>query len=436
MENDVIAIRGDGVSGVYFRDGSGAARATILVDCRTLQVKEGKREETERVLTSVTVELAGQTVAAALVSKGNDYVGTFSAKIDISGVAGALNGRVVTRGVSRTIPDEPVNPPIPDREWSSEWPFTATVVADLVGPTVTVRGLEAQHSSAAQQVVRLDVTDTGAGLRSATWEIAEVGGRPLGQDVLGFRADVDWWVVTGNPRDVPSPAELDVTIRAHDAAQPNGNVTAVALTLRDAVAPAVQIDTPVPDAEISNDGSGAAVEVTGTVADDWSGVARLEIALDDGPWIDLRPRMTVVTSARWTHTFHIPDFGRHRVAVQAWDVAGNLAPPVVREFEIAAPLAGVAQRDPFGLGSYLADLLDFAGRTVDVPRNPVATLTEQARRRLLAVEIGRIFRQPVLRVAGPRTRVPALRATTSAPGSRSSSGSWTPPTPTSSRTGP
>lgn len=393
MLPDIMAIRGDGIGSAFFRDGSGGARCVISADCPEEQVQEKQRVTKTRSLGSVTVELAGQSVGATTVSGG-----TYSATFNVATVAGDLAGVVIATGEETTDYNN-TNPPRSETvPWTTRMSFTAKVVADLTGPTIAETSRVAQDNTRAGQQVALSVTDAGAGVRVTGWEIPGVGGRPLSPEGAGYRADVDWHTVTGNPRTVPAPAELPVTIRARDAARPNGNGTTIEFTLRDSVAPNIQIDTPASD-ELPNDGDGATVPVRGRVTDAWSGVAGLEIALDARPFVDLRPGLPVVTTASWEHTFRIADFGHHRVTVRARDAAGNVS-EVVREFEIAAPLVAVEGRDPFGFGSYLADLLDFAGRTIEVPGNPAAVLTASARRRRLAVDIGRIFHRPVLAVEG------------------------------------
>jgi len=405
MEDDVIAVRGDGVATAFFRDGSGTARLSIFADCRTAQ-KSSENSPAEsmdisRVLQSVTVELAGQETGATSTPLGTDMA-TYSALIDVGGVAGALTGRVVATGVENTrVTSNSTGAETLDTEdWTSAMTFTATVVADTTAPMITLAGLDDQMNAEASQTMRLAVTETGSGLRSATWEIVGSGGGNLEPDGGGgYRARVDWRTVTGIPRDVPAPVELPVLIRARDGARPNANESTLPHTLRDAVAPMLLVDAPAPDAELPNDGTGATVVVSGFVADHWSGVALLTLTLDDAPAIDLRSGLPPATEAAWSHTLRIPDFGHHRVVVRARDAADNPV-EVTREFEIAAPLAVVAERDPFGPGSYLADLIDFAGRVLDVPGNVAASPTEPARRRRAAVEIGRVFHQPILRVAG------------------------------------
>jgi hypothetical protein len=398
MQPDIISIRGDGIGSLFFRDGSGGAQCVISADCRLEQIQNTAKVTTTRTLTSVTAQLASQSVAAAQGSESHG-VGTYRATFNVAAVAGDLSGVMVATGQETT--DWNTNPPRSDTvPWTTRMPFTVKVVADQAGPAIAETGRVPQDNSVAGQRVVFSVTDTGAGVRMTSWEITGVGGRPLSPDGTGYYADVDWRAVTGNPRTVPAPPELPVTIRARDAARPNGNETTIAFTLRDSVAPTIQIDTPLPDAELPNDGAGATVPVTGICTDLWSGVTGLEVALDDGAFVDLRPGLPTVTTASWTHTFRITDFGHHRIKVRARDAAGNVSPLVVREFEIAAPLVAVRGRDPFGFGSYLSDLLDFAGRTIDVPDNRAAVLNAQSRRRRLAVEMGRIFHRPVLRIVG------------------------------------
>ena len=320
MQPDIAVIRGDGVGNVFFRDGSGA-RCVISADCPLEQVEKSPKIETTRSLASVTMELAGQSVGATQVSE-NQGVGTFSATFDISAVAGALAGRVVATGFETT--DENSNPPRSETvPWTTRISFTSNVVADLAGPVITETGRVPQDNSAAGQHIAVSVTDAGAGVQATSWEITGVGGQPMIPSGGGYTADIDWRTVTGSPPTTPAPPELPVTLRARDAARPNGNETTIAFPLRDSVAPTIQIDTPVLDAELPNDGTGATVPVTGAVVDLWSGVARLEIALDDGAFVDLRPGLPVVTQASWTHTFRITDFGHHRVTVRARDAAGN-----------------------------------------------------------------------------------------------------------------
>lgn len=404
MQPDVVAVRGDGIGNAFFRGGSGTARITILADCRTSQssevIKPSLTITISRTLNSVTVELAGQKVAATRTAD-RQGIATFGASIDVSGVEGALAGQVVVRGkqTQTTEFNGPGRPTTETSDWTTPKPFVAMVIADTTAPTIELISLDDQTNTEASQTMRLAVTETGSGLQSATWEIVDSGGGNLVADGGSYRARVDWRIATSNPRDVPAPVEVPVVIRAWDSAQPNGNESTFSHTLRDAVAPTLQVDAPAPNAELPNDGTGATVLVSGFVADHWSGVALLTLTLDDAPAIDLWLGRPPATEAAWSHTLRIPDFGHHRVAVHARDAAGNSV-EITRDFEIAAPLAVVAERDPFGPGSYLADLVDFAGRVLAIPGNAAASLTESARRRRAAVEVGRMFYQPILRVTG------------------------------------
>ena len=91
------------------------------------------------------------------------------------------------------------------------------------------------------------------------------------------------------------------------------------------------------------------------------------------------------------------------------------------QFEVAAPIATAANVDPLSPTAYLTDLLDFAGRSIAIPQNAAAQISEAANRRLVAVEIGRLFHQRPLeivldgdkvgsaRVSAVRTGVEVLR---------------------------
>ena len=110
----------------------------------------------------------------------------------------------------------------------------------------------------------------------------------------------------------------------------------------------VTVDNTSPNVKITSPTSGALIEkvtiiVTWRVDDATSGIARTEISLDDGAWIDV--------TGETSHTFTDLTEGSHLVRVRTTDNAKNVAedsieftiriPPLPWELYVATILAGI-----------------------------------------------------------------------------------------------
>jgi hypothetical protein len=409
-------ISGDGITGRFVRDATNSAVLTVTVRC------DGGRSATSKVehawsVHAITVELLGTTVVATPpAQRTDDGGGTFSAAFAAGAAAGAVTGRVVLTGqeaTTRSFPD-PDNPTTEFQPWRVEQAFQAVIEVDTAGPVVTVALIESQPTTEAQQTFTVFAADP-IGIRATTWEVvgaAAIAGtaQPDGQ----FRMDFDWRRSTGAARSVPAPPQVPVRVRARDLAVPVGNEGVADLTLQDQVAPRVTITAPREGDVLPNDGTGATLTLSGTAEDFWSGVTAVEHRLDGGVWHPVGAPGAPATSLAWTMSTRIADFGLHRIEIRAQDAAGNwLAPPASVTCEVAAPVR-TDRTDPLSATAYLADLLEFAGRSVSVPRNGAAQLSAAARRRLVATELGRVFHQRPLVPAGDETiggeRIDPVRA--------------------------
>ncbi|GIJ51670.1 hypothetical protein Val02_85560 [Virgisporangium aliadipatigenens] len=404
MDEGIQAIGGDGITARFVRDATGTpATVSLYVDCDGGEDSNDKFR-TQWDVASVAVTLSGTTVTATPPAVQTAYGGgRYTAALPVGTTVGGIAGRVVLHGFVTTEDTQSEDPPPPEtRPWTKDQAFQVVVESDTVGPAITAEA-EPVTSTEARQTVRFTATDSN-GVRSASWELPGRVAVPVPVQADGrFEADVDWRASTGAGRGVVCPAEFVIRVRARDHAAPVGNEGVLDVALRDRVAPTVVIRSISDGDEFPNDGDGASVPLAGTAEDYWSGVTEIQYALDRNPWMSLPWDGMAVPVREFFASVRIKDFGRHRLEVRARDAAGVwLAPPAAVEFEVATPVETSTAYDPLSATAYLADLLGFAGRSVKVPRNQRAELSAAAERRLVAVEIGRLFhRSPTTLVSTP-----------------------------------
>lgn len=396
MDQGIQRIVGDGITSRLIRDGTGAPiSVSIAVTCSGDRQTLPKIETTWHV-DEVTVSLAGTTVTASPPASPDIFGGgRYTAVLPIGAAQGVLSGTAVLTG-TRTKDRPDIDPPPPPdvQDWTESQQFQVTIDLDPAGPVMQRTAMLPADGIEAKQSFTMTATDP-AGIRWATWEVdghaaIAIPVPPGGTFDVGF----DWRQATGAARSVACPPEVTVKVRVRDLAVPNGNESYVDVPVRDTVAPEVTILSVRDGDEFPNDGSGTSIPLAGRAQDYWSGVAAVQYALDGGNWTDIMLPGPGRTQVDWSVSVRINDFGRYRLWVRAQDVAGNwLVPPKAADLEVAAPLATSTAFDPLSATAYLADLLEFAGRSVSFPRNDQAQLSAAASRHLTSVEIGRLFHQ-------------------------------------------
>ena len=393
MAQGISGVLGDGVSQALVKDPSNSAVATILVDCDGGAEQQVFTSQTWEV-GSIAVEVNGQSLPATPPPTRTEFGGgRFSVRVAIGGLVGGIPARALLKGTKTT--ENTKNNTTVTNPWSEDRQFTIQVVLDATAPSLSVASFGPQTAPEAKQSFVVNVSDQ-TGVRSCTWEVPGFPALACTPTAPGaFTVPFDWRQATSTDRAQACPPAVTVRVRARDLAVPGGNQGVLDVTLRDQVAPTVVIEAPLADENFPNDGTGATVRLAGRAQDHWSGVAAVEYSLDGRDWTRVSlPAVGSATSIDWAAPVRIDDYGGHELRVRAADVAGNwVTTPASVQFEVAAPVSTSTTTDPLSPTAYLADLLDFAGRSVTLPRNTAAQLTEAAERRLVSVEICRAFSQ-------------------------------------------
>jgi hypothetical protein len=132
---------------------------------------------------------------------------------------------------------------------------------------------------------------------------------------------------------LPADGVHNLSARAVDVTGRTGPPATVQVTV-DNTAPLPSFSTPADGAFITDpSGQGAVVSLTGTVTDNLTGVKRLQVQVDDRPWVPLEltggNRPDFPTSASWRYDWRLPSGdaaqGKHTVHVRAYDRANNLS---------------------------------------------------------------------------------------------------------------
>ena len=399
----ITGISGDGIARTFVRDTTNTAVIGIRVNCAG-SFEKGPKVSNTHAVDGVRVELGGRVVVAEPPPSRDELgSGTYVAHVPVGSVAGNLAGRAVIDGTWTNVNVMGESTTVP---WDPAEAFVVHIAVDGDPPQLNV-AVPDQTEAEARLPLTVTASDPGSGLKSTTWEIPGYQARPLQAD-SSVIVPFDWRDVTKAKRSQPCPVEVRVLVRARDNAQPNGNEAVREIILHDRVAPLVTIVSPQDGQKIPNDGAGATIQLQGTAEDYWSGVAAIEYALDDGLWLKLAPDPGGATSVPWRVSHRIAAYGTHKFAFRATDVADNVL-NLIRTVEIAAPLLIETSDQPLSPTAYLSDLLDFAGRSANLPRNEAARITEAAERRLVEVELGRVFHQRPREIVEAGERVGAER---------------------------
>jgi len=180
--------------------------------------------------------------------------------------------------------------------------FAAPLDGDLIGGAATVLVIGGGADDETSWVTEVEVSTNGGG----AWAPAE-----------GISPWSYQWTL-------PADGVYTLQARAHDFA---GNVTSppaeVVVTV-DRTAPTVTISTPADGAYVTDpSGDGATIAVSGTAADNLSGVLRVQAAVDGRPW-----REIPLAAGAWQFDWDLPAGdaaqGEHTVRLRAFDAAGNV----------------------------------------------------------------------------------------------------------------
>lgn len=232
---------------------------------------------------------------------------------------------------------------------------------------------------------------------------AVVGGGTTTLVVGGTAADAGSWV-TSVDLDLPgggTATATDVSPWSYAWTLPADGVHTLSATATDAVgrastpatatvtvdntAPTASFATPADGAFINDpSGEGVAITIAGGVADNLSGIQRLQIQIDDRAWVPVAltggDRPEFPTTASWQHDWRLPGGnaaqGRHTVRVRAFDRAGNRSTVGERTIvvDVLPPGDGLTNRrfetDPpsYGAGSPV----DLRGLANDAGNGPLA----------------------------------------------------------------
>jgi sugar lactone lactonase YvrE len=165
------------------------------------------------------------------------------------------------------------------------------------------------------------------------WKAEDADGDPLLFDVYWRRQDGGAWIKAN--RDAPIDKKkwkLDgaglpdgwYTFKVE--ASDRGNNPADRAQRYEKVSEPVLVDNRKPEVTALKVEAGGSFTVSGLAEDSFSSVARLEYALDGGPWRVLEPVDSLCDRPREEFRFHIddPGAGTHSLAVRAFDARGNV----------------------------------------------------------------------------------------------------------------
>lgn len=124
--------------------------------------------------------------------------------------------------------------------------------------------------------------------------------------------------------------------------------------------PVLAILKPLDDATVPVIGASATVELIVTVSDIDKGT-KVSWSLDNG----LAQAIALSPEGKGTADISVAKIGKHTIKILAMDTAGNITEEV-RTVEVVPPFAPVDTADLTGPISYLADLLEFAGKWISV----------------------------------------------------------------------
>ncbi|WP_203856140.1 family 43 glycosylhydrolase [Plantactinospora mayteni] len=169
----------------------------------------------------------------------------------------------------------------------------------------------------------LTLTPSGSA-GTAGWFRSAVRVRAAGVDDRGGRLTIESRVDDGEPSVATDVRQVDVTVSGDGRHTVTATATDRAGNVSTPADLAVRIDATAPVSTGTLDGTTR--KVTVTASDATSGVARIEYAVDTGPW------------TAYTGAIVAPDGNKHTVSFRALDAAGNLE--TAKNLTIPADLSG------------------------------------------------------------------------------------------------
>jgi hypothetical protein len=254
-----------------------------------------------------------------------------------------------------------------DGEWNESTAARNLVGIDTTPPELLVDQPGAEVTGAVVGLVaRARDTDPSSNVKAVYWSLDGVNFREAFKS--GESSEPDKWPIWTADMTLPSllvPANgtpYTLTVRAYNLDDRLGTKQ-VSFRAVDRTPPRLEIINPTPDVkEILGTTSGGIVQLRGTASDThdatklYSGVDRVEYALDGGTFIQVIPRAPGDWST-WSANVPIPAHDEHTITVRCIDKQGN-ATLSERRFVVALPF----EVKDLGAKSYLKDLLDFAAR--------------------------------------------------------------------------
>jgi hypothetical protein len=174
------------------------------------------------------------------------------------------------------------------------------------------------------------------GLRAVQWRASDPNGDPLHYRVEVHAEGRGAWIKVVDDLEQPGyvwdttalpDGRYRVRVTASDVA---GNAVGEERTDQAISQPFTIDNTPPAVSELTATSHAGAVELTGTAEDAGSGLARIEVSLDDGEWRAVVPEGGLAGGARQRFAARLPAAaGEHTVSARVVDRAGNAAPRAV-----------------------------------------------------------------------------------------------------------
>lgn len=274
--------------------------------------------------------------------------------------------------------------------------ITLTPNMDVIGETITIEG-----TARATRIYTNEITGDIDQTDDVTSSLNGISIRFGSSDTLipaitstGWKT---WSLTVPMPRgNANADGQLSITaITQYGTRAPESAPTTVLL---DNQAPVLKIRTPVDDDTETFNGTSATVTLDLSVTDNHTG-AKVEWSLDDG---SLQP-LALDQTGVGTVDIPIKELGKHTIKVRATDHFNNITEES-RTVDVVSPFTPVDPADLTGPISYLADLLEFAGKRI------IVGTTTPAESDLPSIaDFSEIFCQQFTELVNPENRAVALQ---------------------------
>jgi hypothetical protein len=240
---------------------------------------------------------------------------------------------------------------------AGRWDKSASrsITVDATPPTLTISATPDVVRPSAPYVatIRGTATDSLAGVAAIEWRLGS-GAWKVATGTTSWSAQVT----------LPALGSHTVAFRARDKLGNLSGTRNATVRVRDATAPALNINEPRAGETFTGVNGQVTVAVRGTTFDTQTGVARVEWSLDGQNTFTQATARAAGDWSTWSAQVPITASGNHRITVRALDKASpaNTAQSnrafIVEPFELQDPEA------VFSPTAYLDDLLDFSTRRV------------------------------------------------------------------------